>query len=205
MINYRKIERIATELENRLGIGYEEDGTCGIDNGEMAVNPPTPSVAASCMTASEKEEGLRRLIRMAKSVKANRNLTSRQKIAALDKIRKVATENFSVTKSVLKNQPVDPRTVQKDMKNAPLNSLLNEIGRSTTVNEVVNECNEIGMNVKIAPNLLSRPIGSLSCQEVIKFAPVLTKILNEYKDVQDDILDDEDGQAPFKNTFNEPF
>ena len=135
MINYRKIERIATELEQRLGCG---DAAClneRTGKEQEEVNAPAPCVEACGMTASEREAGLRRLIKMARTVKANKKLTSRQKKAALDKIRRVAT-SFTLNKSMLDRAPQSDalrsmNTLQK------VNNLLGDIGKNTSINEVI--------------------------------------------------------------------
>lgn len=205
MINYRKIERIAAELEQRLGCG---DAACldeRTSQEQEEVNAPKPCVEACGMTASEREAGLRRLIKMAKSVKVNKKLTGRQKQAALDKIRRVAT-SFTINKSVL-DRPVQTDALRSMNTQNKVNGLLNEIGKTKTVNEVVEEVKASGMNVNIMRSLLSKPLGNIPCQEVIKLGPALARILREYENMKKTgglhgALEDDFSVNDFDNDFD---
>ena len=203
MIDYEKLERIASELEKRL-TGETETLADKIDerNEEEKEKADVPE---KCLEASDEAPAadaepvkkdakrlasLRRLVKMARDIKANARLTSEQKKMALAKLREAANA-LSVSRSDLnKNLNGDVVKVMKTV------SGINELVQSQRANhksfrETLDEMKEWGaengMKISFPENLLGKPLGTIDTAQLLELGPRIASMLREYASAKKDM------------------
>lgn len=201
MINYRKIERIAAELEKSLGI--EEQPVQNqieerVEKEQETTEAPVPSLEArkagkcsecgqeKCICEKQNKQAriahLTRLVKLAKAVKKSTKMTAKEKEEALKSIEKASKKgaNVGVKKSEL-NRAVTTEIIKNVKQIGKLNQEIKEV-EGMTLNQVIKEMKKIGLDVEFPAQILNKTFGSCNASWLIKLGPMIANIIKTYEE-----------------------
>lgn len=204
MIDLAKFDKIASELEAKLGITAEEESLQTqieerTEQEKEKVDVPTPSVEASEEVDTEAKAEkldttariahLKRLVKLAKAVKKSEKLSAEEKQEALGKIEKSAKiEKKAASDLKIKRTDLNKMLttdVTKIMKTTNKLNKLTQEEKGVTLRDAIKEMQEWGKanNVKVdfPSNILSKNIGSCNADWLIKLGPMIATLLQKFE------------------------
>lgn len=189
MIDLNRLEKIASELEEKLNVNEEslqnkiEERT----KEEKEKNEvPEPSVQASTEEDKKVENTariahLKRLIKLAKAVKNSNKLNAEEKEQALNSIK--ASAELKIKRTDLNKMLTND--VTKIMKTTTKLNELTKEEKGVTLREALKEMEKWGkendVKVDFPQNILSKQIGSCSAEWLIKLGPMIATLLQKYE------------------------
>lgn len=206
MIDLNRLDKIASELEEKLNVNEEslqnkiEERT---EEEKEKTEVPEPSIQASeeekekteapasSVQASEEEDKkventariahLKRLIKLAKVVKKSKKLNAEEKEKALNSI-KVSAE-LKIKRTDLNKMLTND--VTKIMKTTTKLNELTKEEKGITLREALKEMEKWGKENKVKvdfpQSILSKQIGSCSAEWLIKLGPMIATLLQKYE------------------------
>ena len=210
MIDLAKFDKIASELEAKLGIVAEEQSLQKeiderTEKEKETVDTPTPSVEAAdevetienVESVDVKEEAtariahLKRLIKLAKNVKKSKKMSAEEKQEAMNKIEKSAkltrtADDLAIKRNDLNKQLTNDTT--KIMKTPGALNKLTQEEKGITLREMLEEMKSWGVDndadVKFPSNLLGKNLGSCNIDWLIKLGPMVATLVKKYNDMK---------------------
>lgn len=205
MVDLNRLEKIASELEEKLNVNEEslqnkiEERT---EEEKEKIEVPEPSIQASeeekekneapasSVQASEEDKKventariahLKRLIKLAKVVKKSKKLNAEEKEQALNSIK--ASAELKIKRTDLNKMLTND--VTKIMKTTTkLNNLTKE-EKGVTLREALKEMEKWGkendVKVDFPQSILSKQVGSCSAEWLIKLGPMIATLLQKYE------------------------
>jgi hypothetical protein len=210
MIDLHKFEKIASELEAKLGIVAEEESLQTeieerTEEEKKEIEVPTPSVEASTEETVEANEEevemdakefatariahLTRLVKLAKTVKKSKKLSAEEKQEALNKIEKVAASNDLKIKKTDLNKMLT-NDVTRIMKTTSKLNSLTQAEKGVTLKEALKEMKAWGkehdVKVDFPENILNKTIGSCNAEWLIKLGPMIATLIQKFETMKED-------------------
>lgn len=201
MIDLIKFEKIASELEAKLGVAEAESLQTQIEERteqeKEKVDVPTPSVEASEeVDTTARIAHLKRLMKLAKAVKKSKKLSAEEKTEALKtikssaKLEKKAADDLKIKRTDLNKMLTTD--VTKIMKTTTKLNELTKSEKGVTLREALKEMQAWGkehdIKVDFPQNILSKQIGSCSAEWLIKLGPMIATMLQKFEKMKADAM-----------------
>ena len=213
MIDFHKFEKIASELEAKLGINADESLQTEIEKRteeeKKEVEVPTPSVEASTEeiekvdvkeVATARIAHLNRLIKLAKAVRKSQKLSAEEKQEALKKIEnsadieKKAAKDLKIKKTDLNKMLTTD--VTKIMKTTTELNELTKAEKGVTLKEALKEMKAWGkehdVKVDFPDNILNKTIGSCNAEWLIKLGPMIATLIQKFENMKEEAAENQE-------------